>query len=271
MNQPVKKQPRERRPADPKDKKPSVFAVTIAMLPVKWGITLVFMVLGSLVISILIECICMTLLWPEEGSNHSLKMLEKEVSYLSRDFKDSIFPYSPMKLAVTAARTAHNYAFVKTGFVSFIQQNGHEQSDQIAGLGSGLGIVTEEAAEIAQDWAQTFIGSSIEYLKAAMNITELVAVRVAIALLSLPAFILIGIAATVDGLVERDLRKFGGGIERAMVYHYVKPHAKPIIVLAWLVYLSMPVSIHPNMIFIPAALMFGLVTFITVSSFKKFL
>ena len=269
MAQPVQRQPRDKKQADPKDKKPSIFAVTIALLPLKWGVTLVFMVIGSLVISILIECVCIALVWPEEGSNHSLKMLEKEVGYLNRDFKESLFPYSPMEFAVTAANTAHDYAFVKTGFADYVHKR-REQSVQLAEQSTEQSV-TDDAVALAEGLAQDFIKGSSEYLKAAMHITELIAVRVAIALLSLPAFILIGIAATVDGLVERDLRKFGGGIERAMVYHYVKPHAKPIIILAWILYLSMPVSIHPNLIFIPAALMFGVVTFITVSSFKKFL
>lgn len=269
MAQPVQRQPREKKQADPKDKAPSIFAVTIALLPLKWGVTLVFMIIGSLVVSIIIECICMTFVWPEEGSNHSLKMLEKEVGYLNRDFKDSIFPFSPMEFAVTAAKTAHDYAFVKTGFADYVHKR-HEQSEQLAEPNANNSVV-DDATVIAEDLAQRFVSSSIEYMKAAMHVTELIAVRVAIALLSIPAFILIGVAATVDGLVERDLRKFGGGIERAMVYHYVKPHAKPIIILAWIVYLSMPISIHPNLIFIPAALLFGVVTFITVSSFKKFL
>jgi integrating conjugative element membrane protein (TIGR03747 family) len=110
-----------------------------------------------------------------------------------------------------------------------------------------------------------------DYLRAAMIITELVAVRVAIALLSLPAFLFITLVAVVDGLVERDLRRFGGGMERAMLYHYVKPHARMIVVLAWVIYLSAPIGMHPNLIFVPAALLFGWVVFTTVSSFKKFL
>lgn len=247
----------QRPPKEPKEKKPPVFAITIAMLPVKWFGSLLLMIIGSLFISIIMEMVCMTFLWSDEGSDHSYKILEKEIGYLNKDFKKSIFKITPYEFAEMAATNSHHYLFEKTGLNDLLKALQRKE----------VMIDSPKTAE----YIQIVFFYTKEYIQAAMNITELIAVRVAIALLSLPAFIFIAIAAVVDGLVERDLRRFGGGLERGMVYHYIKPHSKPIIIISWMLYLSIPINIHPNFIFVPAAILFGLVIYITTSSFKKFL
>lgn len=235
----------------------SILAVKIAFLPIKWSFAFVGMVLGSLIISILIEWCCIALFWPDEGSNHSYEMLTDEISYLNDDFRESYFPIAPFDFARATAINTHHYLFKSTYFIALLNDIAEQK-------------LFKDNPELSAD-IYSIYQLTVEYIKAAMNITELIAVRVSIAILSIIAFVLIFIVSTIDGLVERDLRKFGGGIERAMVYHYVKPHAKLIFILSWMVYLSMPFSIHPNSIFVPAAALFGLVTFVTVSSFKKFL
>lgn len=244
-------EPRPQRPSQP------VLAFTLLMLPIRWSFALLFMVLGSLMLSIIIEWVGMSFqrLWKDEGVNHSYSMLQQEVGYLNDDFRQKIFGIDPYKFAESVARKTHHIAFVQSGFTHLIHWLKAPSSSQSAWK-NGL---------------RALYSRTSEYVRAAMIMTELIAVRVSIAILSLPAFALIALAAVIDGLVERDLRKFGGGMERAMLYHYVKPHAKPIIVIAWMLYLSSPFSLHPNVIFVPAALMFGLVLFTTVSSFKKFM
>ncbi|HHX0514782.1 TPA: DUF4400 domain-containing protein, partial [Haemophilus influenzae] len=40
---------------------------------------------------------------------------------------------------------------------------------------------------------------------------------------------------------------------------------------AWVLYLSIPISIYPNIILVPAAFLFGLSICVTAASFKKYL
>jgi integrating conjugative element membrane protein (TIGR03747 family) len=110
-----------------------------------------------------------------------------------------------------------------------------------------------------------------DYFQALMNTTLIFAVRVTVATLTMPAFLLIGTAALIDGLVQRELRIYGGGIERAMVYHHVKPWIKPAVMSTWFFYLGIPFSIHPNLIFVPAMIVFGMAIFLTSALFKKHL
>ena len=43
------------------------------------------------------------------------------------------------------------------------------------------------------------------------------------------------------------------------------------MVLAWVVYLALPVSVHPSFIVIPFATLFALAVTVTASTFKKYL
>ena len=71
-----------------------------------------------------------------------------------------------------------------------------------------------------------------------MQITQVFAVRLAILTLATPVFGLFALVALVDGLVRRDLRRWGGGRESSFVYHYAKKASIPLIIIAWVLYLS---------------------------------
>ena len=86
-----------------------------------------------------------------------------------------------------------------------------------------------------------------------------------------PVFQLFSLVALVDGLVRRDLRRWGGGRESSFVYHYAKKAAVPLMVLTWVVYLSLPFSLHPAFIVLPFAMLFALAVTVTASTFKKYL
>ncbi len=81
--------------------------------------------------------------------------------------------------------------------------------------------------------------------------------------------VLFGIVAITDGLVRRDLRRWGW--ESSFVYHHAKRLLVPLPVAAWIVYLSLPVSVHPNFVVLPFALFFALTLGITAATFKKYL
>ncbi|EHM2229256.1 DUF4400 domain-containing protein [Salmonella bongori] len=75
------------------------------------------------------------------------------------------------------------------------------------------------------------------------NVTLTFLLRLAILLQALPLFALIIVVGLIDGLVRRDLRRFGAG---------------------------MPIFLVPESVFIPAAAGIGLAVSMTGGSFKKF-
>jgi integrating conjugative element membrane protein (TIGR03747 family) len=212
-----------------------------------------FLLVLALAFSVAAEWIGMAFIWTEEGTMHSARMLSTELGYINQDFRSAVLGSTPMEYAVGSAKTIDYYFFEWTHFRDLLAWG--------VNVGPDAGTFRHNLASVI--WVTS------DYIEAAFNITQLFGVRLAIALLSMPAFLLIGIAALVDGLAHRDLRRWTGAAESSFIYHKVKPYTKPAFIGAWFIYLGMPVALHPNMIFIPASVLFGLTIFITSAMFKK--
>ncbi len=210
----------------------------------------------SLVFSILIEWIGMTFWWEEQGLQHSRQMLQSELSYLDRDFRRSLLTPDPVRFAINLAARIYHALFEYTHLVDVMEWVATTPSAQDSGLRRSL---------------HRFYLTIADFVLAAMQITQVFAVRLAILTLATPVFGLFALVALVDGLVRRDLRRWGGGRESSFVYHYAKKASIPLIIVAWVLYLSMPVSVHPSWVILPFAIGFGLAVTVTASTFKKYL
>jgi integrating conjugative element membrane protein (TIGR03747 family) len=213
------------------------------------------LLLVALVFSVITEWIGMLFFWEEEGAMHSERMLITELGYLNEDFKHSLFGYTPVQIATETAAQVDYWLFEATLFRDIL---------------AWLVTAPADAGKFRRSLAYS-VGLVQDYIAAAINATQLFGVRLAIAVLSTPAFLLIGLAALIDGLVRRDIRRFSGSHESSFVYHNIKPWVRPAFIGAWFIYLGSPWSLHPNVIFIPAALLFGMAIYLTSSMFKKFL
>lgn len=108
------------------------------------------------------------------------------------------------------------------------------------------------------------------YFYILIEVTMLFAVKLVMVFLSIPLFILFGVVGLIDGLVQRDLRKFGGGRESSLLYHSAKRLIFPIFILGYVIYLLMPFNLLPEFIFLPFAVLFGFFIAMTMKSFKKY-
>ncbi|MCB1858325.1 MAG: TIGR03747 family integrating conjugative element membrane protein [Gammaproteobacteria bacterium] len=210
----------------------------------------------ALLFSILTEWVGMVFWWPEEGLQHSRSMLEAEIGYLDSDFRRSIVTSSPAEFAKTVADKTYTVLFEFTGLVDLISW----MSDPTAPDEGG-----------GKFWIHTLFQPVAECVIAAMQVTQVFSVRLAILTLAMPVFALFGLVALVDGFVKRDLRRWGGGRESSFVYHWAKRSAMPLLVLSWVIYLALPFSLHPTFIVLPFATLFALSVAVTASTFKKYL
>jgi integrating conjugative element membrane protein (TIGR03747 family) len=71
--------------------------------------------IGSLVLCIVIECIGMHFLWPEQGWRHAQGMLNYELSQVSEHFTQSVLVQEPGRSARQLVEWAYQGLFVKTG------------------------------------------------------------------------------------------------------------------------------------------------------------
>lgn len=215
---------------------------------------------GSLMLCILIECIGLHLFWPEQGWRHAQAMLGHELEQLSQNFTHSVLVQEPGRTAQRLVAIAYDVLFIKTGLAEWVSDAatrasaGSQRPERDVGFYLGKAYVYLES-----------------YLLAAAYSVLVFAVRLLVLCLTLPLFVTAAFVGLVDGLVRRDIRRFGAGRESGFVYHRAKASLMPLAVLPWVVYLALPVSISPLWILLPGAVLLGVAVDIAAASFKKHL
>jgi integrating conjugative element membrane protein (TIGR03747 family) len=108
------------------------------------------------------------------------------------------------------------------------------------------------------------------YIDAIFPITQVFFIRVAIIIFSLPTFFIAGLVGFVDGLVERHLRRWGGGRESSNIYNIARRSVWPLFFTSCVIYISCPITIHPAFIVMPSAILYGLSVRVTFERLKKY-
>ncbi|MDE0410812.1 MAG: TIGR03747 family integrating conjugative element membrane protein [Gammaproteobacteria bacterium] len=210
----------------------------------------------SLLLSILIEWAGMMFWWEAQGAAHSRQMLANELHWLGTGVQQEGWMAHISNQAYSLPDRAYSLLFEQTGIVELVHWITPAPSPHESDIRA---VLHRLHAPIS------------EYVVAAMQMTQVFIVRLTILALSLPVFALFVWVALVDGLVLRDLRRWGGGRESSFVYHYARKATLPLFLSAWVLYLVSPVSVHPSWILLPFALTFALAVRITASTFKKYL
>lgn len=232
------------------------FVAAVATLPFRF-----FGVLcGSLFLCILIEWVGMHLFWPEQGWHHAQGMVSYELDQLSTHFTRSVVVEEPGRTAHRMVEVGYEWIFIKTGMLDRMQnapaQTRVGSSDPARNFRYYLGL------------AYVHLES---YLIAAAYTLLVFLVRMLVLCLMLPLFLMTAFVGLVDGLVRRDIRRFGAGRESGFVFHRAKATLVPLLVLPWVIYLALPISMSPLLILLPSAALLGVAVDIAAGSFKKYL
>lgn len=199
----------------------------------RWFLLLVV----ALLLSILIEWGGMLFLWPEQGIAHSRTMLETEAGYLTH-----------LRASNTVLADAVNQMMLAVMLMV----------ERVIGW-----TALERLATASIEWVRLASVSAI-------NMIHVFALRLLVLTLSLPTFVLFGLAGLVRGVVRRDLRRWGGGRESSGMFHLYSRLMPASLVGVWFFYLSMPISINPFWLIGPAALLFALLVSGVAYRFKKY-
>jgi len=217
----------------------------------------VFLLL-TLLFSVMVEWAGMaTKYWEEPGAMHSEQMLKQELTYLNNDFKRSAIVDQPIQFARNFANQFYIYSFEKTGIKQGI-------------IWLATPTQATNTGRFRKKIRQLYVQIS-DYILAMATVTQIFAVRLAILILALPAFILLSLTGFIDGLVQRDIRRWSAGRESSFVYHWAKKMLYPSLILPWIIYLAIPVSVHPNFVVLPFAFIFAISVTVMASTFKKYL
>lgn len=181
--------------------------------------------------------------WDPPGAAHSRALLRAELDWLGRDFP----------AVVDRAERGAALGYRWSGLAALARW-----------------LVVPPSGGVLDPLRVALLGFG-EYVLAAAYITQLTGVRLTVVALALPAFAAAGLLGAIDGLVQRDLRRFGGGAESGFLYHHLKTLLRPLFAGPVLIYLVSPWALHPTLVFVPPALLFGYFVRHTLSRFKKYL
>lgn len=215
--------------------------------------------IGSLFLAVLIEWVGMMILWPDQGWHHAQAMLHHETDQLAADFFDSLLVHEPAHTAQVWLDAAYRLVFVKTGLLVWIRDTDaqtHANSVRGTDLHHYLGLVAVHLED---------------YLLAALYTGLTFLVRLLVLIMVLPLFVVAAFTGFVDGLVRRDIRRFGAGRESGFLHHRAKATMMPLAMFPWIAYLALPVSVNPLLVLLPCAVLLGLSVDVTIGSFKKYL
>jgi len=216
---------------------------------------LIGVVMFSTLISICVEWVGMAFFYEGEGYSHAQGLFQSEIKYLNSGIVAGAHQAEAHLMALDWVSNSVNFIFHDSGIIQWIASTHTVQPGD-----NRLAL-----------FLKTLNTAIYDYLIAAVFIIMMVIVRVAILILSSPVFVLFAIVGLVDGLMLRDIRKFTGGHESSFVYHLSKSAVMPFLIFGWVLYLALPISVHPNWIVLPFGLFFGLAILVTASKFKKYL
>jgi integrating conjugative element membrane protein (TIGR03747 family) len=212
------------------------------------------LLLVSLLCSLLIEYAGMLWFWPELGWRHSQAMLHAEIGWLGEQFQRSLLLQTPEASTRAALNWLHTALFERSGLLDYAHQaRAQRDNGGLSGLLAELYLLLEN------------------FILASLYVTLTFSVRIIILTLALPLFVLALFTGLIDGLMRRDLRKFGAGRESSFIYHRAKGLLTPLLITPWILYLAMPVSLNPLWILLPCATLQGSAVAITAATFKKYL
>lgn len=85
----------------------------------------------------------------------------------------------------------------------------------------------------------------------------------------LPLLCLCAVTGLTEGLVQRDLRRFGSGLESVFLHRYVIRSGSSVATTLWVFYLAQPLFVPAMLVLLPTALWFGVTVWMAAGSFKR--
>lgn len=228
----------------PVDKKRSSNPINWLLKPVGIGLDIIFYVLLSVLFGIVIEWLGLFLgiFTPQ----HAPTTLRNELAYLGDNFSMTLFGVSAKTLAYQIVTTLNVYLQVPN-------------------------TANTNAVMLVIGWVKSLGNEVIPYVNAVIYVVMITTIRCLIIALSMVSFLIVGIAAAVDGLHVRELRKVGGDDEHGDVYHWAKASVPKILILSPVIYLAWPSAINPNFILLPGMAMLFTAIFLLFAKYKKVL
>ncbi len=248
------------RNALPRPKSASERGPVVLAMELTFG--LLFMTLFSWGIGILIEVVGGYTLWEDQQEMHVQSLVREDLEHIASAPRSVLVDDTPAfaKWVVqSVAAPYHTLGLVRWYREQRALEAADAQSPEAAprkGLAAASRLLSYELSRIAI---------------ISMHVLQDVLLKLSIALFALPAFALACLLGAVDGLVRRDLRRWGGGRESSFVYHHSKKLTTWSLTGGFVLYLSWPFGgFNPAYMVLVFTVLVGATLSTTLSAFKKY-
>lgn len=244
-----------RAPAQPRPKAASERGPIVLVFEIAFG--LLFMTLFSWGIGVFIEVIGSYTIWEDQGERHVQGLVREDLQHIAAAPRSVLIDDTEAFSREVVAWVA--YPYQRLGVVRWYQNERAREQSGVAeeqGLGGASKLLSSELSRIAL---------------ISMHVLQDVLLKLSIAVFALPAFVLACLLGAVDGLVRRDLRRWGGGRESSFVYHHAKKLATWSLTGGFVLYLSWPFGgFNPAYMVLVFTVLVAATLSTTLSAFKKY-
>lgn len=228
--------------------------------PIGFALEVFFgLVLGALfawAVGVVIEVVAMHVpaLWADQGIQHARGLVEEDFRYIA-EYPRSVLIADTLAFEKAVANTVAK-PFLALGVMQYYEESLRPIPDNVENLKRTSLLLKRELAKV---------------FMVAMYIAMDTAMRLFVIVFALPAFVMACLLGAVDGLVRRDLRKWGGGRESSFVYHRAKKITMWALTGGFALYLAWPFGgFNPAyMVLIFTALVAWSLS-VWISTFKKY-
>lgn len=231
-------------------------------LGLELGFGLLFITLFAWFIGMMIEIVGSFTLWRDLQENHAQQIVEQDLAYIAQAPR-SLLVRDTVAWSEQLVRNVR-LPYERLGVIAWYESL---QAIFQAAQDAPSGDLRHNAARanrsmqiLLSRWAVT-----------SMYVLQDVLLRLSVAAFAAPAFILACLVGVVDGLVRRDLRRWGGGRESSFVYHHAKRYTAWALTGGFGLYLAWPFgNFNPSHMVIVFTVLVAFAMSTTVATFKKY-
>ncbi len=239
-------------------------------LALEVGLGLFFVALFAWFVGLCIEIGGSYTLWQGEGVSHSRNLVKQDLQYIAAAPR-SLLVDDTVRFSRQLVEWVE-WPYRRFGVIDWYLRH-HDRAPEPQ---TAAAAVRHDGAEILarglRNASATASKTLSQWLVMSMFVGQDVLLRLSVAVFALPAFMLACLVGLVDGLVRRDLRRWGGGRESSFVYHHAKRYTVWSLTGGFGLYLTWPFGgFNPAYMVLVFTVLVAASLSTTVAAFKKYL
>lgn len=233
---------------------------------------LISMTLFSWLLGCVIEFVAIYTVWPEKAERHSRDLVAEDLGYIAAAPRSLLIEDTVGFSHAVVNRVQTQYQ--RLGVMTWYEQH-HGPERTSATPTTAPGAAASKAGRLVHKAFGRLSGDvqreASRWALISMYVAQDTLLRLAIAAFAAPAFLLACLLGLVDGLVRRDLRRWGGGRESSFIYHNAKRYTIWALTGGFTLYLAWPFGgFNPAYMVLFFTALVALTLSTTVAAFKKY-